>query len=358
MENYNRLTVAIVAPFPPPYGGMAVQAQRLCEKLSRDGTNIIKISSTKPLPRFITFIERIKYVRTLCHLLQFIFQLRKLKRVDVVHLLGASHEYFFLVVVPSVLFSTILKIRVILNYRGGEADRFLAKWGSIAVPILRMADKIVVPSNFLCEIFKKYNIGEVEVLPNIVPVDRFLFRPRQKIKPFMIMTRHLEPLYNISCALRAFQIVQARYSSAQLRIVGSGSLEKELKKMVSDLRLENVTFCGAVPNTKLLELYNESDILLNSSNADNFPGSILEAFACGLVVVSTNVGGIPYMLTDGETGLLSNVNDYTGLAGNIIKVLENPDLAYQLSLNGREAALKHSWERVKNTLFNLYEIDS
>jgi len=358
MQSATSITVSILAPFPPPYGGMAIQAQRLCEKLSRDGTNIIKISSTKPLPRFITFIERIKYVRTFCHLLQFIFQLRKLKGVDVVHLLGASHEYFFLVVVPSVLFSAILKKRVILNYRGGEADRFLAKWGSVAIPILRMADKLVVPSKFLVEIFKKYNIGEVEVLPNIIHIDRFLFRPRQKIKPSMIMTRHLEPLYNIPCALRAFQIVQTRYSSAQLKIVGNGSQEKELKKMVSELRLENVTFCGAVPNIELLELYNESDILLNSSNADNFPGSILEAFACGLVVVSTDVGGIPYMVTDGETGLLSKVNDYAGLASNIIKVLENPDLAHRLSLNGREAALKHSWERVKDTLFNLYEINS
>lgn len=358
MGNSTRVSVGIVAHFPPPYGGMSVQAERLYRGLVGEGIRVIKIKSNNSLPHLLAAIERVKYIRTFCRLLQFIIELRKLKGVDIVHLFGASHEYFFLVVIPAILISTILKKRIIVNYRGGEADRFLAKWGFIAIPILRMVDKIVVPSGFLIETFRKYNINKLEILPNIVPIDQFYFRPRDQIKPVMIITRHLEPLYNIPCAVRAFQIVKAKYSAAELKILGAGSQEKELKKMVTKIGLENVTFYGAVPNEELSELYNESDILINSSNADNFPGSILEGFACGLVVVSTNAGGIPYMVTDGETGLLANINDHIDLARKIIFILHDPELAYRLSLKGREAAMKHSWERVKEALFDLYEISS
>jgi glycosyltransferase involved in cell wall biosynthesis len=102
------------------------------------------------------------------------------------------------------------------------------------------------------------------------------------------------------------------------------------------------------------ELCERADIYLNSSNIDNMPGSIIEAYAAGLPVVTTDAGGIPYILTDGETGLMVKRGDHESLAAAAIRLLEDNDLADKLAANALAACRVYSWAAVRDEWLKLY----
>ena len=167
--------------------------------------------------------------------------------------------------------------------------------------------------------------------------------------------RILEPLYNIDCILRAFQIIQSKYADAKLIVAHEGFDRERLEKVAQGLELHNVEFVGLVPHARIAELYDSVDIYLNSPNLDCMPGSLIECFASGLPIVSTNAGGIPYIVEDGQTGLLTVLNDHEAIAEKAMLLLESPDLAKQIIENGRREAEKYSWNHVREKWLNLYE---
>jgi glycosyltransferase involved in cell wall biosynthesis len=124
---------------------------------------------------------------------------------------------------------------------------------------------------------------------------------------------------------------------------------------VKDLGLgESVRFPGNVANDGMHALYDAADIYLNTSRVDNQPVSILEAFACGLPVVSTAVGGIPDMVTHGEDALLAPDDDPAALAGLLRALLRDGALAARLAQNGHRRMLAHSWENIYRQQGALY----
>ncbi len=112
---------------------------------------------------------------------------------------------------------------------------------------------------------------------------------------------------------------------------------------------------GDVDYEQMPQLYNQADILLNTTTADNFPRCLLEAFASGLVVVASDVGGIPYMIKDNDNGILVESNNPREVALRIIKLLNHPYLGYEISRNAREIfEKKYTWEKIKPKLQKLY----
>ena len=97
----------------------------------------------------------------------------------------------------------------------------------------------------------------------------------------------------------------------------------------------------------------EADILLNPTNVDNLPMSLIEAFASGLPVVSTQVGGIPDLVGE-ETALLVEAGNYREMAEKILRLLENPDLARNLIMSGRRLSENFSWDRIREKLLTIY----
>jgi glycosyltransferase involved in cell wall biosynthesis len=350
--------VAIIAPFPPPYGGMALQAEKLFTLLTASGIHTLGIQSNVKFPQLLAFTERIQGIRTFVRFIIFLSSLFNLKQASVIQIFGASHWYFFLVVAPAIVMAGLLKKKIILNYRGGEAEIFLSKWGFLAIPLMKKADIISVPSHFLKDVLEKATDKEVLIVPNVIDTQNFKHKERQDIKPYIVVSRQLEPRYNIACAIRAFKIIKDTYPEAKLKIAGTGSEKKNLKKLSDDLELRDVYFLGALSHDQLALVYDECDIMINSSNTDNFPGAILEAFACGLPVVTTNAGGIPFMVREGENGILVDPDDHAALARGVFTLLHNPSLVQSFSMNGRRVAEEHSWENIKNKLFHLYGIQS
>jgi len=108
-----------------------------------------------------------------------------------------------------------------------------------------------------------------------------------------------------------------------------------------------VTFTGGLNKEEWIALSADYDIFINTTNFDNLPVSIVEAMALGFPIISTNVGGLPYLIEDGVDGLLVNKNDDKMMHEKIEQLLNNPDLSISLSNNARKKAETYAWSSVK-----------
>ena len=189
---------------------------------------------------------------------------------------------------------------------------------------------------------------------NTIDLRQFTYRRRDPLRPRLICTRNFEPLYNVSCVLRAFARIQARHPEATLMLVGGGSQEDALRAQITELRLKHVTLAGRVAPSEIQRYYADADIYLQASSIDNMPLSLLEAFASGLPVVSTGVGGIPSILRDGLDGLLAPDNDDTALATHVLKLLEDSAYARQLAASAHNTLSAYEWPVVRDAWLRVY----
>jgi phenylacetate-CoA ligase len=350
--------VLLVGPKVPPYGGMAIQGRLMQELMTADGVEASFLASNLPFPDSLAFLDRLRGIRPFLRSINFSWRLwRMLGPVEVVHVLACSWLYFFLIVCPAVIIGRIRGKRVILNYRGGQADDFLRRSAFILRPVFRMAHLVTAPSKFLVEVIGRRIGVPVEIVTNIVNLDRFPYRKRKPLQPKLIVTRHLLKLYDIESVIRAFREVQQHYAQTSLLIVGTGDQENYLRGLVAEWNLRNVQFLGYVPQEELPQVYDRCDILINASRADNFPGSLVEAAAAGLVVISTAVGGIPYIFESGKSAILVKAGDWAGLAAGVLSVLEDATLAEQLSTEALQKCQAYDWKHVRRVLYPIYGFD-
>jgi len=127
-----------------------------------------------------------------------------------------------------------------------------------------------------------------------------------------------------------------------------------LKTRAIELRLRNVTFTGKVPPSEIARHYRDADIYVQTPSIDNMPGSVVEAFASGLPVVATNVGGVPAILTDGVHGLLAADDDDAGIAAGVIEVLEQQEDARRRAAAARETCEAYRWPVVRDAWIAAY----
>jgi glycosyltransferase involved in cell wall biosynthesis len=212
-----------------------------------------------------------------------------------------------------------------------------------------------VPSRFLVEVFGKLGV-EASVIPNVVDTNRFRFRERDPLRPRLLSTRSFDGLYNVGCTIRAYQLVQQRFPDATLTLVGGGKEEARLRALVRDLRLQGVRFAGQVGPEDIARLYDEHDIYLQSPDIDNMPTSVIEAFACGLPVVSTEAGGVPAILSHGVHGLLAPLGDYEMLGRHVIELLANPAAAHRYVVAARESIQGCTWSAVRDQWLRAYRL--
>ena len=345
----------LVAPSLRILGGQAVQANYLLENLSREP--MFEVSFVPHNPRFpgpFRLLQRIKYVRTLATSLVYCINLLlKIPRHDIIHVFSASYLSFLLAPTPAIFIGRLFGKKVILNYHSGEAEDHLRCWPRTSVPIMKLADELIVPSPYLADVFRKFGL-QAHAISNVVDQDQFKFRERKPLRPIFLSNRNLYLLYNVACTLRAFAKIQQRFPEAKLIVAGGGRQRPYLESLARELKLQNVEFRGLVSPDKMSELYDEADIYLNSSNIDNMPGSIIESFACGLPVVSTNAGGIRWIITHGRTGLLVPKNDFEAMASWSIRLLETPELAESIARNAYEECPAYTWPAVRETWVATY----
>jgi glycosyltransferase involved in cell wall biosynthesis len=225
---------------------------------------------------------------------------------------------------------------------------------AIARKSIAQADLNIVPSQFLFEVFRTFRI-DASIIPNIVDPDAFRYRERNPLRPHLLSTRNFDALYNVATTIRAFRLVQDRWPEARLTLVGGGPKETELRALVDQLRLRNVSFAGRVRPEAIAAFYAANDIYIQSPTIDNMPTSILEAFASGLPVVSTDAGGVPAILTHGEHGLLAPPADCETIGHHVVRLLDNPDYARTLARNAYATTHACAWPAVRAQWVRAYQ---
>src|SRR6476646_6425944 len=234
-----RLRVLIVAPSLDILGGRWSHTKRIREGLSREPDLEVGFLPHNPrLPGALRSLQSIKYLRTfLTTLYSLILLLWRERQYVIIHIFSASYDSYSLSVIPALFISRLYGKKSILNYRSGEAEDHLENWKT-AVPTIRWADEIVAPSGYLVDVFARHGL-RARAIHNIVELDRFSFRARHPLRPIFLTSRLLEPLYNVSCVLRAFAIIQQRYSEATLTVAADGFLRADLEALARELKLRN-----------------------------------------------------------------------------------------------------------------------
>jgi glycosyltransferase involved in cell wall biosynthesis len=349
-----RLRVAVVAPSLRILGGQAVQADRLLGAWRDDPDVDAWLVPVNPVPwRPFRWALRTTYIRTVVtQLAYWPLLVRELRRADLVHVFSASYFSFLLAPLPALLIARALGKPVLLNYRSGEAPDHLRR-SAVARLALARVECNVVPSGFLRDVFASFGI-DARVIQNIVDLDRFRFRTRVPLRPKLVSTRNFDKLYNVACTLRAFRIVQDRYPEADLTLVGDGPERVRLEQLARDLSLRNVTFAGRVNPDDIWRHYDRADIYVQSPDIDNMPASVLEAYAAGLPVVSTNAGGVPYIVEHEREGLLAAVDDDRAIGQAVLRLLNEPVLAERFIRAGRAHVARCTWSHVRQQWVDVY----
>ena len=348
------IRVALVAPSLRYVGGQSVQGDLLLRHWAHDPEVAARFVAVDPrFPFGLGWAEKVPFLRTALRAPLYLWRLwRDLKDVDVAHIFSASYTSFLVAPLPAWLVAKARGKKTMINYRSGEArDHLQHSW--IARRVLRGSDLLVVPSGYLVDVFREFGL-EAQIVPNMVDLSQFQYRERRPLRPHLACTRGFHPYYGIDVVVRAFAEVQKAYPDAQLDLVGGGRLEGSIRELVRQLNLPNVNFAGVVSRREIGRAYDRADIFVNASNLDNMPVSVLEAFASGTPVATTEPEGMRYVVEHERTGLLSAPGDATALARNVLRLLQDPDLATRLAENALAETRRYSWAALREQWLGAY----
>lgn len=264
---------------------------------------------------------------------------------------STSNFYFALIISQ---LCKILNLKYILILHGGNLEKRLKDNPKLSHSIFNYAHKLVAPSLFLETMFIKNGFSNIIHIPNSIEINKYDFLNRNIDTIKMLWVRSFSSIYNPALAIEVFYKLKSEGINAKLTMVGpdmDGSLQKV--KSLSTKNNLKINFTGKLSKSEWIMLSKDCNIFINTTNFDNTPVSVIEAMALGLPVVSTNVGGMPYLIEDGITGLLVPPNNSEAMIKAIEKLISNPALAATISLNARKQVEAFDWDIVKHQWLKL-----
>lgn len=237
----------------------------------------------------------------------------------------------------------------VLTLHGGNLPTFARRLPRRVRRLLASAHAVTSPSGYLSEELKSLR-PDVRLLPNALEIAQYPFRQRRVLRPHLVWLRAFHALYRPAVAPEVLAHILKGFPDARLTMIGpdkgDGSLEATREAARALGVLDRIRFPGSVPKADVARWLVEEDIFLNTTSVDNTPVSVLEAMACGLCVVSTDVGGLPYVVGHESDGLLVPPGDVQVMADAVQRLLSDPLLAERLSRNARVRAEAQDWSVV------------
>lgn len=237
---------------------------------------------------------------------------------------------------------------IVMVLHGGNLPVFARKHQRRLSQLCARAVKIIAPSNYLAHALSSFG-HDIVVIPNPIDLAGHGYRRRDTPQPRLIWLRTFHRIYDPLLAIRVLARIKSKYPEARLTMIGpdkDGTLAKARYEAKRLGVFDQITFTGGIPKSEVPRLLSMGDIFLNTTTIDNSPVSVLEAMASGLAVVSTDVGGMPYLVDSECDGLLVPPGDVDKMTAAVVRVLEEPGLAGRLSESGRKKAEMHGWDAV------------
>lgn len=241
-----------------------------------------------------------------------------------------------------------LSIPYICVLRGGDLPNRIINSKKTSESLFKKAYTNITLSEYLAEAFKKQGFTKITYIPNTIELSKYKFERKEFECPKLLWVRSFSEIYHPELAILIFGKLKQTYPKAELCMVGpdkDGSLEK-CKQLAKKKNLP-VRFTGKLAKEEWLHLAKDYNIFINTTNFDNTPISVIEAMALGLPVISTRVGGLPYLIENGVDGILVEKGKSNPFVGKITFLMENTAKAQQIAMNARKKVEKFDWEAVK-----------
>jgi glycosyltransferase involved in cell wall biosynthesis len=237
----------------------------------------------------------------------------------------------------------------VLTLHGGNLPAFAQRWPQRVRRLLGSAAAVTAPSRYLWEQMQPYR-ADLSLLPNPLDVSAYPFRRRTAVRPRLIWLRAFHETYNPTLAPRVLALLAGDMPDIHLTMIGPDKGDGSRQRTAALARqlgvADRITMADAVSKRDVPQTLSQADIFLNTTHVDNTPVSLMEALACGLCAVSTNVGGIPYLVEHEQHALLVPPDDAAAMAAAVRRILVEPELAQRLSQNGRKRVEPFDWPRI------------
>jgi L-malate glycosyltransferase len=298
-----------------------------------------------------TASKRINKGLRLLEMIGLIMKYHKTTDVVLIDTYGALNFYYAYLVAKT---CQLYKLEYIPILHGGNLPERLSESKKLSESLFGNAKMNVAPSRFLYEVFEQYNFSNLQIIPNSVELKKYSFKSRKEFSPNLLWVRRFQGRYNPMLALKVLESLKNKYPEATLCMVGpdkDGSMAR--CKAYAEKNKLSVKFTGKLKKKEWAKLSENYDFFLNTTNIDNTPISVIEAMALGLVIVSTDVGGMHYLIDHDKDGVLLNPKDEASMASAIDKLIHDPAHAAQLTQNARKKVEGFDWEKVKEKWNNL-----
>ncbi|MCO6174162.1 glycosyltransferase family 4 protein [Flavobacterium sp. NRK F10] len=321
------------------HGINATTVETLGKALQEEGYEVVSVSDKK------NFFHRILEMAVACA-----FQ----KNVDYVLIDTYSTKAFWYAFLCSQI-CRIRNIHYIPVLHGGNLPERLKRNPRLTRMIFAHAYKNSAPSGYLKSVFESHGYTNVVFIPNSIAIEQYPFKRREQFKPDLLWVRAFAEIYNPEMAVYVLQKIAETYPEASLTMVGPDkeNFLEEVKQLADKLKL-NVTFTGKLAKEEWWKLSESFDFFINTTHFDNTPVSVMEAMALGIPVISTNVGGLPFLLEDKKDAILVSDGSVEEMASAILELIQNPLKAKQLVYEARDKAGQWDWEEVKTLWKELF----
>jgi glycosyltransferase involved in cell wall biosynthesis len=237
----------------------------------------------------------------------------------------------------------------VVALHGGDLPSYATARPDAVRRCLARASAVVAPSGYLIDSMRRYR-SDIRYIPNPVDIEQLPYRHRESAAPRLVWVRAFHRIYNPVLAPRMMRELLKRFPGATLTMLGRDKGDGSYQETVEEARRLNVgdriVFAGPQPHKEVGKFLDAADIFVSTTNFDNTPVSVLEAMACGSCVVSTAVGGVPWLIENRSNGLLVPPDHPAAMAEAVAAIVEDCGLAARLSSGARATALRSDWSQV------------
>ena len=324
-------------------------------KTGKTETTIDTLSKNLSLEGYTVYTSSNKKHKLL-RLVDMLFAILKYaKKVDYVLIDTYSTSNFYYALFCSYL-CRFLNLKYLPILHGGNLPNRLKTNPKLSQAIFNYAYKNIAPSVYIQSEFEKAGYSNLFHIPNAITLKDYVFKQRNFETVHLLWVRSFSDIYNPLLAVEILKALQEEHINATLSMVGpdnDGSLQKT-KDCAKALDVE-VDFTGKLSKEAWVSLSKDHNIFINTTNFDNMPVSVMEAMALGLPIISTSVGGMPFLINNNHDGILVNPNNANEFVEAVKRILSNHENTHKMTLNARENVESYDWGVVKKLWISVFQ---